>query len=79
MVNDGRDKNLPAHHVDKGDPKLNGPFLDDIRADQERAYRESRQKAAQEAVKKIASAPAKKTTAPKKRVTVQKKAQKGKK
>ena len=29
-----------AHEVDKGDPKLNGPFLDDIRAEQERAYRE---------------------------------------
>lgn len=27
-----RDKNLPAHHVVKGDPQLNGPFLDDINA-----------------------------------------------
>lgn len=24
------------------DPRVNGPFLDDIRAEQERAYRESR-------------------------------------
>lgn len=31
-----------AHKVDKGNPKVNGPFLDDIRADQERAYRERR-------------------------------------
>lgn len=31
-----------AHGVDKGDPRVNGPYLDDIRADQERAYRESR-------------------------------------
>jgi len=27
-----RDKNLPAHHVEKGDSQLNGPFLDDINA-----------------------------------------------
>lgn len=39
-----RDKNLPAHFVEKGDPQINGPFLDDIRADQERAYREGRMK-----------------------------------
>lgn len=26
------------------DPRHNGPFLDDVRADQERAYRESRNK-----------------------------------
>lgn len=44
MVNDGRDKNLPAHHVDKGDPRVNGPFLDDVREDQLRAYREVKKK-----------------------------------
>jgi hypothetical protein len=27
---------------DELDPKVNGPFLDDVRADQERAYRDSR-------------------------------------
>lgn len=31
-----------AHAVEKGDPRVDGPYLDDIRADQERAYRESR-------------------------------------
>lgn len=34
-----------AHEVDKGDARHNGPFLDDIRAEQERAYREARMKA----------------------------------
>lgn len=32
----------PVHAIDKGDPKTNGPYLDDIRAEQERAYREMR-------------------------------------
>lgn len=32
-----------AHAVDKSNPVVNGPYLDDIRADQERAYREFRQ------------------------------------
>lgn len=27
---------------DNLDPRVNGPFLDDVRADQERAYKESR-------------------------------------
>lgn len=46
----GRDFNKPAHFVEKVDPKVDGPYLDDIREDQERAYRESREKrlAAQE-------------------------------
>ena len=39
-----RDKNLPAHFVERGDPKINGPHLSDVRADQERAYRETRMK-----------------------------------
>lgn len=38
------DFNLPAHQVEKGDPRVDGPYLDDIRADQERAYREARMK-----------------------------------
>lgn len=32
----------PVHAVKKGDPRVNGPYLDDIRADEERAYREAR-------------------------------------
>lgn len=32
------------HEVVKGDPRVNGPYLDDILADQERAYRERRNK-----------------------------------
>lgn len=31
-----------AHEVSKGDPRVNGPFLDDIRAAQEEEYRERR-------------------------------------
>lgn len=30
------------HEVVKGNPKVDGPYLDDILADQERAYREHR-------------------------------------
>jgi hypothetical protein len=34
-----------AHARPEGlDPKVNGPFLDDVRADQERAYRDARNK-----------------------------------
>lgn len=83
-----RDKNLPVHLVERGDPKLNGALLSDVRADQERAYREARMKSSRvEGTKKVAAA--KKTTkkAPAKKVTVKrtpkkapaKKAQKGKK
>lgn len=36
-------KHENAHgRPDDLDPQVNGPFLDDIRSDQERAYRESR-------------------------------------
>ncbi len=38
MANDYHD----AHKVVKGDPRVDGPYLDDVRADQERAYREHR-------------------------------------
>lgn len=34
-----------AHAVDKGNPKVDGPYLDDIRRDQERAYRARREAA----------------------------------
>ena len=34
-----------AHEVVKGDPRIDGPYLDDIRADEERARREARAKA----------------------------------
>lgn len=44
--------NENAHaRPDDLDPKKNGPFLDDVRADQERAYRESRMKASKEQIK----------------------------
>ena len=36
-----------AHEVVKGDPRVDGPYLDDVRADQERAYREHRNKNAE--------------------------------
>lgn len=42
-------KHSKPHEVEKGDPRHNGPYLDDIRADQERAYREARMKAMKEA------------------------------
>lgn len=38
-----------AHEVVKGNPKVDGPYLDDIVADQERAYRERRNKKVAEA------------------------------
>lgn len=41
-----------AHEVKKGDPKLNGPYLDDVRAEQEEAYRDARKKASKKAGKK---------------------------
>lgn len=34
------------------DPKKNGPFLDDIRREQEKAYREARVKASKEQIKR---------------------------
>lgn len=37
-----------AHEVVKGNPKVDGPYLDDIVADQERAYRERRNKTVSE-------------------------------
>lgn len=37
-------KYYKAHEVDKGDPKIHGPYLDDIRAQQERARREAKMK-----------------------------------
>lgn len=51
------------------DPKKNGPFLDDVRAEQERAYREARVKASKEQIKKqkeAEKAAAKKKAEPKK-------------
>lgn len=37
---------------DNLDPRVNGPYLDDIRREQERAYRESRMKASAAAEQK---------------------------
>lgn len=50
------DKNLPAHHVVKGDPRINGPYLDDIRAEQEDARREGRKKAREKVLNRIPEA-----------------------
>lgn len=42
-----------AHEVEKGDPRHNGPYLDDIRAEQERAYREARMKSLEAQAKAV--------------------------
>lgn len=45
-----------AHAVlDKGDPKVNGPWLDDVRAAQEESYRKARKNALKKPAKKAAS------------------------
>lgn len=41
-----------AHEVIKGDPRTDGPYLDDIRAAQEDAYREARMAAMDKAAAK---------------------------
>lgn len=41
--------------LDKGDPKVNGPYLDDIRAAEEVSYRKARLNAAKKPAKKTAS------------------------
>lgn len=51
-----------AHEVKKGDPKFNGPYLDDIRAEQEAAYRAQREKEINAAAKPAKKTAAKKTT-----------------
>lgn len=45
-----------AHEVVKGDPRIDGPYLDDIRADQERARIEARQKARAATAEKVEKA-----------------------
>lgn len=37
-----RDKNLPVHSVVKGDSKIDGPYLDDINAARDAAYKNSK-------------------------------------
>lgn len=39
-----RDKNLPAHIVEKGNSRIDGPYLDDINKAREDAYVNSRVK-----------------------------------
>lgn len=41
--------------LDKGDPKVNGPYLDDIRAAEEVSYRKARLNATKKPAKKTAS------------------------
>ena len=48
----------PAHQVDKGDPRTNGPFAEDVALEREEARRQARSAAHKEAVKKMAEAPA---------------------
>lgn len=80
-----RDKNLPAHHVEKGDSRIDGPYLDDINAARDAAYKNSKvgkkfgspaaKKATEKAVKKTTTKKtAAKKTAAKKKTTAKKKA-----
>lgn len=63
----GAAKRSDSHHrahelVDKGDPKVNGPYLDDVRAKEEETYRKNRKKSLRAPVKKASSAAAKKVS-----------------
>jgi hypothetical protein len=47
-------KHENAHaRPDNLDPKVNGPYLDDVRREQERAYREARNKKADQAKNEV--------------------------
>lgn len=56
----------PAHGIVKGDPRIDGPYLDDIDAEHEEAYRKQRMETERAAAKSAKKTTSKKAASPKK-------------